>query len=304
MAEVGKLHGRRVTHALVGRRDLAAVERGRGVLGRGDCAQREGGEDDGCEGGDRALHRVLLGRRGGGGLHGGSLRRGGVVVVHRRDIGNVTAATYAPAVEWPLFEGLPAADVEAVLRATTRRTFGKGEVVFHRGDPGDSLHLVVSGRFAVRVMTPVGDVATLGLRGPGESFGEMALVHPESRRAATVQALEAGETRALAYSRLEQLRPAVDRVLVALLAEEVRRNGVLLLDALYVSAERRVLRRLLELGDEVTLTQEELAQLAGTSRATVNRVLRDEEQRGTLELRRGSVTIRDREPIQRRARAM
>jgi CRP-like cAMP-binding protein len=203
--------------------------------------------------------------------------------------------------EWPIFTGLPQEDVQAVLGVARRRTFSKGEIVFHRGDPGDSLHLVVRGRFAVRVMTPVGDVATLGIRGPGESFGEMALVHPESRRAATVQALEAGETRALAYSQLEQLRPAVDRMLVALLAEGVRRNGELLLDALYVPAERRVLRRLLELGDDVSLTQEELAQLAGTSRATVNRVLRDEEKRGTLELKRGGVSIRDREPIRKRA---
>jgi CRP/FNR family transcriptional regulator, cyclic AMP receptor protein len=205
-------------------------------------------------------------------------------------------------VEWPIFAGVPAAQVDAVLRATTRRRFGKNEVVFHRGDPGDSLHLVVSGRFAVRVMTPVGDVATLGIRGPGESFGEMALVDAESRRAATVQALEPAETRALAYSQLEQLRPAVDRVLVALLAEGVRRNGELLLDALYVPAERRVLRRLLELGECVSLTQDELAQLAGTSRATVNRVLREEEKRATLELRRGGVTILDAAALKRRAR--
>lgn len=204
--------------------------------------------------------------------------------------------------DWPLFEGLPASELDSVLRVTTRRTFAKGEVVFHRDDPGDSLHLVVQGRFAVRVMTPVGDVAMLGIRGPGESFGEMALVHPDRRRAATVQALEAGETRALAYSQLERLRPAIDRMLVRMLAEEVRRNDDLLLDALYVPSERRVLRRLLELGDEVTLTQEELAQLAGTSRATVNRVLREEERRGTLELKRGGLTIRDREPIRRRAR--
>src|SRR3954451_376626 len=160
--------------------------------------------------------------------------------------------------EWPIFAGLPQDDVQAVLGAARRRTFGKGEIVFHRGDPGDSLHLVVSGRFAVRVMTPLGDVATLGIRGPGEAFGEMALVHPESRRAATVQALEPAETRALAYSQLERLWPAVDRMLVALLAEEVRRNGELLLDALYVPAERRTLRRLLELGTAVSLTQEEL----------------------------------------------
>src|SRR3954469_5530564 len=120
--------------------------------------------------------------------------------------------------DWPIFEGLPRADVEAVIAATTRRTFGKHDIVFHRDDPGDSVHLVLKGRFAVRVMTPVGDVAMLGLRGPGESFGEMALVHPESRRAATVQALEPSETRALAFSQLERLRPGVDRMLVALLA--------------------------------------------------------------------------------------
>jgi CRP-like cAMP-binding protein len=208
-------------------------------------------------------------------------------------------------VEWPLLAGVPADDLDAVLAAARRRVFGKGEVVFHLGDPGDSLHLVVAGRFAVRVATPLGDTVTLGLRGPGESFGELALVHPEARRSATVAALEPGETRALAYAELERLRerhPGVDRVLVALLAEDVRRTTELLLDALYVPAERRVLRRLLELGSPVVLTQEELAQIAGTSRATVNRVLRDEEKRGTVTLDRGRTTVTDEETLRRRAR--
>lgn len=207
--------------------------------------------------------------------------------------------------EWSIFSGLPEADVDAVLGVARRRTFSKGEVVFHRGDPGDALHLVVSGRFAVRVMTPVGDVATLGIRGPGESFGEMALVHPSSHRSATVAALEPAETRALAYSGFERLRakhPSIERVLVALLAAEVRRLDELLLDALYVPAERRVLRRLLELGSPVVLTQEELAQLAGTSRATVNRVLREEEKRGTVALDRGRTTVTDADTLRRRAR--
>jgi CRP-like cAMP-binding protein len=207
--------------------------------------------------------------------------------------------------EWPIFAGLPQEDVQAVLGVSRRRTFSKGEVVFHRGDPGDSLHLVVSGRFAVRVMTPVGDVATLRIRGPGESFGELALVHPSSHRSATVAALEPAETRALAYSAFDALRAkhhGIDRLLVALLADELRRQNELLLDAFYVPAERRVLRRLLELGSPVELTQEELAQIAGTSRATVNRVLRDEEKRGTLTLDRGRTTLTDIETLRKRAR--
>jgi CRP/FNR family transcriptional regulator, cyclic AMP receptor protein len=207
--------------------------------------------------------------------------------------------------EWSIFAGLPAEDVEAVLGVARRRTFSKGEVVFHRGDPGDSLHLVAAGRFAVRVMTPVGDVATLRICGPGECFGEMALVNPDHHRSATVAALEKAETRALAYSEFERLRAkhaAIDRVLVALLAAQVRRGNELLLDALYVPAERRVLRRLLELGSPVVLTQEELAQVAGTSRATVNRVLRDEERRGTVTLDRGRTTVTDADTLRKRAR--
>jgi CRP-like cAMP-binding protein len=204
--------------------------------------------------------------------------------------------------DWPLFEGLPRDEVRAVLQAARRRTFAKGEVVFHDGDPGDSLHLVVKGRFVVRVMTPVGDVATLGIRVPGESFGEMALVEPDAHRSATVQALEPSETLALAYSHLGHVRTAVDRMLVVLLAAQLRRQNQLLLDAFYVPAERRVLRRLLELGDTVALTQEELAQLAGTSRATVNRVLREEEKRGVLRLDRGRMTVLDADALRRRAR--
>lgn len=65
----------------------------------------------------------------------------------------------------------------------------------HHDDPADTVHLIVSGRFAVRVRTPVGDTAILTVLGPGELFGEVALLGPEQRRTATVEALEAAETR-------------------------------------------------------------------------------------------------------------
>jgi CRP/FNR family cyclic AMP-dependent transcriptional regulator len=84
-----------------------------------------------------------------------------------------------------------------------------------------------------------------------------------------------------------------------------------LLGALYLPVERRLLRRLRELtaasdDDEqpidVPLTQEELAELAGTTRATINRILREEEKRGTVALRRGRTVVLDRAQIARRAR--
>jgi CRP/FNR family transcriptional regulator, cyclic AMP receptor protein len=205
-------------------------------------------------------------------------------------------------VRWQLLADVPEEEVRRLLSVARRRAFAAGEVVFHRDDPADSLHLIVKGRFAVRVMTPRGDVATLVIRGPGESFGEMALVASEPRRTATVSALEPAETFSVYQAQFDDLRarhPSVERVLTAFLVGEVRLLNERLLDALYLSSEQRVRKRLAELAAlygrdgaaEVTLTQEELASLAGTSRSTVNRVLREEEQRGRLSLRRSRIIV-------------
>ena len=208
--------------------------------------------------------------------------------------------------------GVPEEDVRRLVSVARRRRFSRHEVVFHRDDPADSLHLVSKGRFAIRIMTPLGDTATIGLRGPGDSFGEMALVAEGGKRSATVAALEEAETLAVYvadFHRLRREHPSVDQVLIAFLAGEVRRQNELLLEALYIPVERRVLRRLAELSElyadrdaVVPLTQEELAEMAGTSRATVNRVLREEQERGTVELRRGKTVVLERDEIARRAR--
>jgi CRP/FNR family transcriptional regulator, cyclic AMP receptor protein len=203
-------------------------------------------------------------------------------------------------VEWKLFEEVPAADVHALLTICSRRSFGRGEVVFHRGDPANALHLIVKGRFAVRITTPLGDTATLGVRGPGDAFGELALISESVERSATVQALEAAETRSVHRDDFERLRrehPSVDAILVALLAERVRRLSEQLTEAYYLSAEKRVQRRLADLAElydgVVQLPQEALAELAGTSRATVNRVLRELENRGVVELGRSRIVVVD-----------
>jgi CRP/FNR family cyclic AMP-dependent transcriptional regulator len=214
-------------------------------------------------------------------------------------------------VRWRLLEDLPEADVQRLVSVSRRRRFGRNEVVFHRDDPADSLHLIEKGRVAVRVSTPLGDTVTIAVRGPGWSFGEMALVG-DSRRTATVAALDQTDTLAVYKDDFEQLRrehPSVDRLLFAFLVGEVRLLEERLLEALYLPVERRVLRRLAELTAaddqqplEVPLTQEELAELAGTTRSTINRILRDEEKRGTVKLERGRTTVLDREEIVRRAR--
>jgi CRP-like cAMP-binding protein len=212
-------------------------------------------------------------------------------------------------VQWRLLAGVSPEDVRRLVAVAEQRTFRRGQVVFHDDDEADALHLVARGRYAVRVTTPAGGSLLLAVVGPGDAFGELALVSAGGR-GATVQALSDGETLALhrnAFEALRRQRPAVERALVAILAERLKRLNELLVEAHYVDAEIRVRRRLLELGDAfggtIPLTQEEIAQTAGTSRATVNRVLREEEAAGGVELGRGRTTIRDPVALGARARA-
>ena len=200
--------------------------------------------------------------------------------------------------EWELFSGVPSETVRAVLAIARRRTFDRGEVVFHRGDPANALHLISSGRFAVRITTPLGDTATLSVGGAGDAFGELALVTDEEERSATIQALDASETRSVLRDDFDRLRreyPSVDAILVAILAGRVRRLSELLTEAYYLPADDRVVRRLADLAalydGVVPLPQDALAELAGTSRATVNRVLRGLEERGVVSLGRSRTVV-------------
>jgi CRP/FNR family cyclic AMP-dependent transcriptional regulator len=207
--------------------------------------------------------------------------------------------------EWQLFADVTPEDVRRLLSIARRRTFARGEVVFHRDDPANALHLIVEGRFAVVITTPLGETAMLAVRGPGDAFGELALVSGgEAARSATVSALEPSETRSVMQDDFERLRrehAGIDAVLVAILAERVRRLSERLTEAYYLSAETRVLRRLVEVADlyggPVPLPQEALAELAGTSRATVNRVLREQELRGVVQLGRAKIVVLDRDAL-------
>jgi CRP-like cAMP-binding protein len=214
--------------------------------------------------------------------------------------------------QWPLFAGIPNEDVRAVLALARRSTYRRGEVVFHRHDPADAVHLVVKGRFDVRITTSLGDVVALAIRGPGDTFGEIAVV-TAAERSATVTALEQGETLVVRGSELRRLareHPTVDEVLVRVLAEHVAFLSERLVEAYTVDAEARVARRVLELGRVyggtppvvIPLIQEDIAALAGTSRATVNRVLRDAAERGLVELRRGRTVLLDPDGLARLAR--
>ena len=221
--------------------------------------------------------------------------------------------------DWPLLAPLPPDARSALLSAARRRSFRKAEVVFHEGDPADALHLVTSGHLAVQVATPDGERATLNVLGPGSHVGELALLpgHEAHRRSATVLALSPTETRVLPAAAFHAVRaqfPAVDQILVDLLAERVRELSNRLLETMYVGLDRRVYRCLLRLQEVyggpaavapgpvvVPLTQDQLSDLVGGTRPSVNQVLQRLQDQRVIELGRGRVVVLDRQSLARKA---
>jgi CRP/FNR family cyclic AMP-dependent transcriptional regulator len=221
--------------------------------------------------------------------------------LHGANVIDVTLACRVLAVPIDVFADVPELELRSAGR---RRKFSRGEIVFHEGDPGDSLHRVSSGRFAARITTPLGDVATFAVHAPGEVFGLLAVLHPDARRTATVIALQASETFAIptsAFVRLRATYPGVTTAVEQLLIEMLLGSSNRLVEALYTPVHLRVRARLRDLariygagGSEpvtIPLSQEDLAGLAGTTRETVNRVLQDEQERGAVTLARRRITI-------------
>jgi CRP/FNR family transcriptional regulator, cyclic AMP receptor protein len=217
-------------------------------------------------------------------------------------------------VKWVLFDGLAVEQTRAVLGLARRRKFSRGEVVFHEGDPGDTLHLIDRGHVAVRVTTPLGDMATLRIIGPGEYFGELALVSP-APRSATITALEPTETLVLHRDQINRIRlehPDVEQALLDLVVGEVRRLSAALLDAMYAPVPLRLARQLVGLARSyqadaqgrvvIPLTQDDLASLCGTTRPTINQLIGKLTDNKLLEVARGRVIVTDLPGLARKAR--
>jgi CRP-like cAMP-binding protein len=216
----------------------------------------------------------------------------------------------------PLFAALDD-DAAAALRASmvdVRLT--KGEVLFSEGDAGDKLFLVESGKIKLGHTAPDGRESIIAVLGAGEMLGELSLFDPGPR---TATAVAVSNTKVLSMSHEALLpwlvgRPDLAVSLLAALARRLRRTNEALADLVFSDVPGRVAKALLELGSKFgedtpegllvhhELTQEELAQLVGASRETVNKALADFSQRGWIRIEQRSVTLLDVDRLDRRAR--
>lgn len=206
------------------------------------------------------------------------------------------------------FGGLGDDDERELRSKMVRRRFDRNEVVFHQGDPGASVHVVESGWFLVQAHTSSGEKVGMTIEGPGDMFGELAILDSGGVRTATVRALRTGETMSLDREQFHRLRESetwVDRFLVSLLARRVERLSGQLAETAWLPADKRVCRLLNRLVDvfepgPILLKQAELASLAQTTRPTVSSVLSDLAREGIVKTGRGSVEVLDRHGLGRR----
>jgi CRP-like cAMP-binding protein len=200
------------------------------------------------------------------------------------------------------------AERRSLLAACRRQRFSKGDAVFREGESGESLHFLAEGTVAVRISTPLGDVVTLDVIRPGEAFGEQALFAKDSTRSATVVALEPVQTLRLErgeFDRLLATHPGVLRLLVEILDARLRATSQARVEALYLPVESRVYRALAKLSvvyanrDAIPLTQDDLASMVGTTRQSLNKVLRQAQDDGLLTLARGQISVTDPNAVSR-----
>src|SRR5262245_20535552 len=198
-----------------------------------------------------------------------------------------------------LFSGLGDDAIRNIAGLCTRRHLDAGEVLFQKGDRGDSLYGVRRGRIRIETGTAGGGRLTLNVLGPGDLFGEIALFDGQPR---TADAIAAEESELFMVRRSDFLtylerEPRVTVRLLEMLCQRIRWVSDRMEEAVLMPLHARLARRLCALADdfgsEVHISQEELGISVGAARESVNRQLQEWRRAGIIELRRGRISLLD-----------
>lgn len=216
----------------------------------------------------------------------------------------------------PLFQALDDDGAAALQAGVTIVELARGERLFEEGASGNQLYVVLDGKIKLTRAAADGRENLLSVVGPGEMFGELSLFDPRPRTASAI-AVTDSRLGALAHDDLRNWltgRPDVALHLLQALAQRLRRTNDVMADLVFTDVPGRVAKALLDLADRFgavrdeglqvnhDLTQEELAQLVGASRETVNKALADFAARGWLQLSAKSVLLIDPDRLAKRAR--
>jgi len=213
----------------------------------------------------------------------------------------------------PFFTGLSDQEIEVLVESLGRRTFGKGMIIFHKDSPGQAMYIIESGKVRIFILSESGQEISVNIYGPGDVFGELALLDGSPRSAGAV-AME--KTVAFTLHRDDFLQhleacPRMARNIIEVLSARLRYTTAYAESMSFLDIYGRVAVKLLELADrygvqkegieiELRLTQTELASWVGATRESVNKVLGTFRDQGLIEVEGQRITILDRPGLKRR----
>jgi CRP/FNR family cyclic AMP-dependent transcriptional regulator len=208
----------------------------------------------------------------------------------------------------PFFGGLDPDALARLAAGMRSRRFRRGEVIFHIGDPGDALFVIVSGEVKISLPSETGDEAILATLRPGDFFGEIALLDG-APRSASASALVPTETVILPRDRFRELiatETGVRDALLASIAGELRRLTTHVEELHFLDITGRLAARLVRLAQEsgtplddgslrlrTNLTQADLAAMVGCTRQSVNKLLGQFTDAGFVRLERDAIVVTD-----------
>lgn len=209
--------------------------------------------------------------------------------------------------ELPLLAKLPHEDLRELAAIARVQNFRQGAVIFRQGEPGDSLHAVVEGGVRIDVVAPGGNETTMAVLGPGECFGELAILDGRPRSA---NAIATVPTKTLVVTRNDFIRwltdkPKASLLLLETLSLRLRSTNEAFVDLAFFDLAHRLARRLVRLaepkdagghgrpGSRVALTQSALASMLGVSRESVNKQLGAFAHNSWIDIGRGYIELRD-----------
>lgn len=215
-----------------------------------------------------------------------------------------------------IFQGVNAEAVDTLINEMETVTFARGTTIFDEGEPGDRLYIIVDGKVKLARHAPDGRENLLSVMGPSDMFGELSIFDPGPRTSSAVCVTDV--TAATMDSEMLKdwiaQHPEISQQLLRVLARRLRRTNASLADLIFTDVPGRVAKTLLQLANRFgvqeggalrvnhDLTQEEIAQLVGASRETVNKALATFAHRDWIKLEGKSVLIVNTEHLARRAR--
>ena len=215
----------------------------------------------------------------------------------------------------PLFSSVSVDELCGLSRQFTRRRYRKGEIIFHKGDVGSTFHIINTGGVKLSIPSDEGGDVFLTDLGPGDFFGELALLD-ERPRSATATAKDSTETLALErqdFLDFVKLHPDVAVSILAVLAQRIRNLNSQLKSVILFKPQARLAQTLLKLvstyGSEIPegwqistpLTQPELAEMVRVSTGTIRRLVRDFREAGIVSIEGQRYLIHKPEELRRMA---